>query len=254
MPLAVVPTGLHFERPRTAPSPGGSQRTGFYGLLFRLRFVRSGDGVRRPRGWQRCAPPPAAARGAVPAYLCSEIDAFSNGDTSQQPNTHNRALGEIHYPWHPWHGRRVVVYAALSRKGGTVVRCGLEDESQLYRLEVPSWMLDAEKCNHLRLAESGAVSIEALRVLKELLHSVSSGGDIVVQAQHHCQLSSGGADANVIEPSPERSASTVSSPTPDTPLGRSAARCAAEHSAAAGRTAAPAGRWAAGGRSSKGGV
>jgi hypothetical protein len=87
-------------------------------------------------------------------------------------------------------------------RGQTVVRCGLEEDQPIRLLEVPLWMFEPAACDSLRVTESRAVSVDALRVLKALLHSVrSSSSDVVVQAQHHCLLPAGGADANISESS-----------------------------------------------------
>jgi hypothetical protein len=55
----------------------------------------------------------------------------------------------------------------LSKGGQTVVRCGLEEDPQLHRLEVPLWMFEAAACDRLRLAESCVVSVDALAQLPQ---------------------------------------------------------------------------------------
>jgi hypothetical protein len=136
-----------------------------------------------------------------------------------------------------------------------VVRCGLEEDQPIRLLEVPLWMFEPAACDSLRVTESRAVSVDALRALKALLHSVrSSSSDVVVQAQHHCLLPAGGADANIAESSQRRSTSVVSSSASDTPLARAAARCPTEDPATAGTTVAPAWRQAARRQPSRGGV
>ena len=120
-----------------------------------------------------------------------------------------------------------------------MVRCKLEDVQPERSLEVPLWMFDSAACCHMRVSESSSVSLDAMLDLKGLLHSVQrSSSDFVLQAQHHCLLSAGGADPNVSKPSPSRSTSVVSPSESDSLLAGTAARCPRENPTTAGATAA----------------
>jgi hypothetical protein len=65
------------------------------------------------------------------------------GYTSRQRNTHSTESREVRYPWHPWFGRSVTVYEALSKSGHRVCRCGFDDQRNDRSLEVPTWMFDS---------------------------------------------------------------------------------------------------------------
>src|SRR5947209_8770125 len=48
--------------------------------------------------------------------------------TTQQRNTHSTESREVRYPWHPWFGRMITVYATLTKGGHPLCRCGLDDQ------------------------------------------------------------------------------------------------------------------------------
>src|SRR4029453_1148885 len=47
---------------------------------------------------------------------------------SRQRNTHSTESREVRYPWHPWCGRSVTVYEALTKGGQPVCRGGVDDQ------------------------------------------------------------------------------------------------------------------------------
>src|SRR3954447_2442513 len=97
---------------------------------------------------------------------CPSLGVGVPGGTSQQQDTHIGELGDIYYPWHPWHDHKVRVHATLVKRGRTVARCHLEDVPTSRMLEVPLWMLDAATCCQMRTAESSIVEVASLRELK----------------------------------------------------------------------------------------
>ena len=97
--------------------------------------------------------------------------AFWIRDTTRQLNTHNIESRDVHYPWHPWYGRRVWVYRISLGRVQPTARCDLEPTQCAKSLEVPLWMLEASSCSTLRPAEAPRVDCCALQTLTALLHS-----------------------------------------------------------------------------------
>ena len=95
--------------------------------------------------------------------------------TTRQRNTHNTESREVRYPWHPWCGRTVTVYEALTKGGHAVCWCGFDDQRNGRSLEVPTWMFDPSTCDHLRLDGTPTVSWQALLELKVLLETAQRG-------------------------------------------------------------------------------
>src|SRR5882762_4877492 len=85
------------------------------------------------------------------------------GCTSRQRNTHSTESRQVRYPWHPWCGRSVTVYEALSKGGHRVCRCGFDDQRNDRSLEVPTWMFEPATCDHLRLISRAAPDCAADR-------------------------------------------------------------------------------------------
>jgi hypothetical protein len=181
---------------------------------FRRRFATDSDDA----GHRRAARPPiwphrsaSVPEGARWAYLCSGRHEHDPRGTNRQSNTHNShclEAREVRYPWHPWCGRRVVVYEALSKQGRRVFYCGSEEGPVVRHLEIPQWMFDPEACCRMPLAGAPIVGCDALLDLKELLRSVPrQQRDIVLRTQHHPL---GGADAKITEPTEGHPARTVS--------------------------------------------
>jgi hypothetical protein len=121
--------------------------------------------------------------------------------TSHQPNTHSTESREVLYPWHPWFGRAVWMYARRMNYGRMVAHCGLEPRHDRRSVEVPQWMFDTAVCCQMRMAQEPVASIEALRELKALCATRSPASpDHMLQAQHDPLLLQVGADANPTEP------------------------------------------------------
>src|SRR5207342_3338858 len=77
--------------------------------------------------------------------------------TSRQRNTHSTELRQVRYRWHPWFGRTVTVYEALTKGGHPLCRCGFDDQRDDRSLEVPAWMFESAACDHLRLTATPVV-------------------------------------------------------------------------------------------------
>ena len=77
---------------------------------------------RTPRLWQ-----PAFV---APVTRAPALDVACDRCTSRQRNTHSTEAREVRYPWHPWFGRSVMVYEALTKGGDAICRCGFDDEPQ----------------------------------------------------------------------------------------------------------------------------
>jgi hypothetical protein len=69
----------------------------------------------------------------------------------------------VHYPWHPWFGRGVVVIEEFERGDRSVSSCRLEEEESGRSLELPRWMLDRAACSQVRNTGAPIVPREALR-------------------------------------------------------------------------------------------
>ena len=166
-------------------------------------------------------------------------DASGPRGTSRQRNTHSIESREVRYPWHPWHDRVVAIHQSFTRNGRALFRCSIEENLEARLLEIPQWMFDLATCCRMRLAAAPTVSCKALLDLKSLLQcTLLSEGDVVLQAQHRCLLSPGGADAKVTEPTEGRSTQTVSSTPPESGLAGAASRNQAENGEVVRATAA----------------
>lgn len=183
-------------------------------VQFRRPFANNSDDAGRPRAalprrWRyRSAFVRPHGQSASPCSGHHECDLRGTSRQSNTHNTHCLEAREVRYPWHPWCGRRVVVYEALSKQGRRVFYCGSEEGTVVRHLEIPQWMFDPEACCRMLLACSPIVGCDALLDLKELLRSVPrQQRDIVLRTQHHPL---GGADAKITEPTEGHSARTVS--------------------------------------------
>jgi hypothetical protein len=146
---------------------------------------------------------PASARAVVPACPWPARDASGIRDTTPQLNTHNIESREIHYPWHPWFGRRVWIYRISLGRGPASARCGLEPTQCAKPLEVPLWMLEAASCSTLRLIEAPRVGCAVLLALRALLQNN------MLQGRHHSVFLTGGADADSLESIPALATGTI---------------------------------------------
>ncbi len=158
--------------------------------------------------------------------------------TSRQSNTHSTESREVLYPWHPWFGRVVWIYATRVNHGRLVAQCGLEPRHERPGVEVPQWMFDTAVCCQMRVAQQPVASIDALCELKRMCAARSGGhSGPMLQAQHDSLLPEGGADANPAEPAPDSTTCPVSIGPESATLGASAVGGAASDATLAGTNA-----------------
>ena len=121
----------------------------------------------------------------------------------------------MRYPWHPWHGRCVFIDASIERNGRLFFYCHVEETLGKRAVEIPAWMFDSswEQIRLRDLNDTPAVGCEALKNLKLLLATASSGDHLVQEAQRL----EGGADAKTAK-STTISAGIVSTANPDIDL------------------------------------
>jgi hypothetical protein len=173
--------------------------------------------------------------------------------TSQQSNTHSTESREVLYPWHPWFGRAVWIFARRMAYGRMVVHCGLEPRHESRGVEIPQWMFDTAVCCQMRMVQEPVASIDALRELKALRATGSPASpDPMLQAQHD-SLPKGGADANPTEPAPRDPTCIVSVEPGRAALGTAAVGGAAADDALAGADVERTGRTQVGFPSDAGG-
>jgi hypothetical protein len=138
------------------------------------------------------------------------------GGTNRQHKTHNSSPCEVLYPWHPWHGQLVHIFAIVNQRGIEVRRCHLNANDPGSPLEIPAWMFDRVVCSRMRRVEVPVISFEHLTHLHAFLkeQKALSIGDRVVDDQHRPQSPTGNADGHtrrrirpqlhLICPQPER--------------------------------------------------
>jgi hypothetical protein len=180
------------------------------------------------------------------------LDEVGGRCTSRQRNTHSTEPRHVRYPWHPWFGRSVTVYEALTKGGHALCRCGFDERRNDRSLEVPAWMFEPAACDHLRLTTTPFVDCQALIELKAVLQTALRAD--VLQAQHHSLIALGGADATGQRPIPSLTTDPLSSPATSPALSDAAAGHSGADDSTARPTASPAGRSAARLRRSAGGA
>ena len=166
--------------------------------------------------------------------------AVGAGYRNRQRNTHSTELRAVRYPWHPWFGRTVTVYEALTKGGYAICRCGFDDQRNDRSLEVPAWMFEPAVCDHLRVADTPLVDCQALIELKAVLHTALRAD--VLQAQHHSLTARGDADATIPSPTTSLATDPVSFAISAPALSGAAAGHPGTDDSTAGPTASPAGR------------
>lgn len=154
--------------------------------------------------------PPWHASFRIPWARDSQARSADGTDcTSRQQNAHITESRVVLYRWHPWHGRSVFIFGAVTKGERAVFRCALEPADVARPLEVPQWMFDAAACCRVALAASPSVTVEVLRELDQLISAVKPAERTeVLQAEHH---SPGGARATRKRSTIARSAGVVSS-------------------------------------------
>ena len=189
---------------------------------------------------------------ALRACPSPDRDGFGPRGTSPQRNTHSNESREVRYPWHPWHDRVVTIHRSFTRNGRALFFCSVEESLEGRLLEIPQWMFDPAICCRMQPAAVSTVSCEALRDLKTVLQcALPPDREVVLQAQHPCLLSPGGADAKITEPTEGRPTQTISSMPPEPGLAGVASGNQAENGEVVGTTAARTFRNSAGPGSSK---
>jgi hypothetical protein len=110
--------------------------------------------------------------------------------TTPRETAHRNELKRVHYPWHPWFGREVSVYAVRER-GGVIVLCCKEEDTPGRGLEVAAWVFDPVYYAKAALTATPLVPLTALRALQDLLAKRTA---IDVAAENR-PPDDGGADA-----------------------------------------------------------
>ena len=88
--------------------------------------------------------------------------------TTRLANAHETEFRELLYPWHPWYGLRVSVYAAVEKSGGVIFRCNLTGSDADRWLEIPAWMFDRSACAEAHMAADARTDLAALTALAEV--------------------------------------------------------------------------------------
>ena len=181
----------------------------------------------------------AAQPAGPPASSSPGRCAYGLPGTSRQRNTHSNESREVRYPWHPWHDRMVTTHRSFTRNGRALFCCSTEESLEGRFLEIPQWMFDPAICCRMQLAAVPTVSCEALLDLKAVLQcALPPDRDVVLQAQHPCLLSLGGADAKVTEPTQGLPTQTISSMPSEPGLAGAASGSQAENGEVVSTTAA----------------
>lgn len=95
------------------------------------------------------------------------------GCTTQLSKTHISEVRVVQYPWHPWHGKPVIVAVTKNRER-MAFSCRLEECDYKPCLEIPQWMFDPAVCR-MKLAPAAVVDWEHLLELQRLLHPLVLG-------------------------------------------------------------------------------
>lgn len=90
--------------------------------------------------------------------------------TTRRQNAHGNGFErELHYPWHPWTGRRVFVHEVIDKNEAAVLRCSLSGQSLHRWLEIPAWMFDGVVSASWRITTAPHLDLAALGALASLL-------------------------------------------------------------------------------------
>ena len=149
----------------------------------------------------------------LPAWRSPRLSAAGCSCTSRRHNAQRTEVRSVHYPWHAWHGRSLVIRESLVRGGQAVHRCILEsDDDAAKSVEIPQWMFDRATCCGTRQAERPIVDSAALLQLKALVSVALVAGERVLEAQHRSSNGKGDADAKARSSRSQSSTGSVSSP------------------------------------------
>jgi hypothetical protein len=132
--------------------------------------------------------------------LALKNDAAGQHCTTKAHKTHKPETREVRYPWHPFHGREVVIQGQRNRRGLLMLICTSEGDGNGAVMEVPIWMFDAAVCCQFRSSSYASVNVGALRSLQSVLNCTGKATENVIEAQHQ-SARSGGSDAQTTEDS-----------------------------------------------------
>ena len=82
-----------------------------------------------------------------------------------------RIIAVVCYPWHPLHGRQVVIRGRRQDPGCTRVRCQLVGDETWH--VIPEWMLDEARCRRMRLCAEPQACWTALLEMRGLLDDIA---------------------------------------------------------------------------------
>jgi hypothetical protein len=125
--------------------------------------------------------------------------------TSRHQNADVTESRVVTYPWHPWHGRSVFIFAAVTKDDEPAFRCALEQADFARPREVPQWMFDAATCLPHVAHRDSERKYRRLTALDTLLHlTAASSGSAVIKAEHRSRSATGGAYATPASCTPTR--------------------------------------------------
>jgi len=182
--------------------------------------------------------PPLKNSRTQPAIGHPEHCGADAGCTTHQQKTHNTALRDVCYPWHPWHGRRVEIVEAIVYGDRSVFRCRLDGQVSRAALELPQWMFDRAVCCRMQAALVPIVGVADLRQLKQLLiDQLGNRSSVAVERWQIPSLPIGDADVSAPTQRPLDSAGPVPNASYHAIVAESPNGSAAESSAVVGSSA-----------------
>lgn len=185
-------------------------------------------------------PGAAPSRGAVSIHAhrganCPSTDVAGADCTTRQPKTRISEVREVCYPWHPWHGKSVLIVGTVERRDQSAFFCRLDEDAVGPSLEVPCWMFDHGLCGGFRLAAAAGVNWEFLARLRALLRHVGSEGEgDPIEDQRRSLSKQGDADAQDLLPPAVGTTRSVSADAAAAELGNVTERDSAEDAATPG--------------------
>ena len=103
-------------------------------------------------------------------------DVGVRNDTKGIHTAHKTENRRVHYQWHPFSGRDVVVHGQVQRSHGLLLKCQLDARDERDRLEVPAWMFDPAVCASMTLRAEPYADAASLRALRLLLNECAASG------------------------------------------------------------------------------
>jgi len=193
--------------------------------LGNLRCAAGAEAEAQPKPERKQHSGPRTRSGSRNPASCAAVD----GCTTRQHKTHRTTIEEVHYPWHPWFGQRVVVVEGVRRSDHSVCRCRLEGDESGRGLELPQWMLDRASCLAMRAAAEPVVRTSDFANLRILLRQLESGqAEKAVEDQHPSSIPHGDADVPSTRSPTSDAVGTVSKPSVDAELATIPDGCASQ--------------------------